>query len=238
MVPLVLVVDDELSIELVRYHLLKAGLRVLTAKSGREAAAIMDSAPLDLVVLDLMLPDLNGLDLCRRFRQTSRAPVLILTARYDEGDRVRALEAGADDYVTKPFSPKELMARIKAQLRRWSWVGGEQVRERDQLAVGPLALDLAGRRAFYKGRALHVTPMEFEILRVLSTAPGRVFPRERLLALATGQEVAGNARTIDVHIRSLRLKLEDDPAQPTFLETVRGAGYCIGRGGIGQGSAS
>lgn len=239
MIPLVLVVDDEPSIiELVRYHLLKAGLRVLTAKSGREAAAIMDSTPLDLVVLDLMLPDLNGLDLCQRFRQRSRAPVLILTARYDEGDRVRALEAGADDYVTKPFSPKELMARIKAQLRRWSWVGGEQVREHERLTVGSLSLDLAGRRAFYKGEALHVTPMEFDILRVLSTAPGRVFPRERLLALATGQEVAGNARTIDVHIRSLRLKLEADPAQPTFLETVRGAGYCIGRGRLGEGSAS
>lgn len=231
MVPIVLVVDDDPSIlELVRYNLVQQGYRVLTASTGREAQTMIDTATLDLLVLDLMLPDLSGLDLCRRFRQRSRAPVIILTARFNENDRVRALEAGADDYVTKPFSTKEFLARVRANLRRWAWRGSDASEESDILKVGPLTLDLAGRRAYHNGSELKVTPMEFDILRVLAKAPGRVFPRERLLALATGQEVAGSARTIDVHIRALRLKLESNPANPQFLETVRGAGYCIGRG--------
>lgn len=229
--PIVLVVDDDVSIlELVRYNLIKAGFRVLTATTGREALTTLESTAVDLVVLDLMLPDYSGFDVCRRLRQRSRAPVMILTARYDESDRVRALEAGADDYMTKPFSTKELLARARAHLRRWSWQGGEPERSDDAVLVGPLTLDLSGRRAYFKGQELHVTPMEFDLLRVLGRAPGRVFPRERLLALATGQEVVGSARTVDVHIRSLRLKLEEDPASPRFLETVRGAGYCLGRG--------
>lgn len=231
MVPIVLVVDDDPSIlELVRYNLVQQGYRVLTASTCREAQTMIDTATLDLLVLDLMLPDLSGLDLCRRFRQRSRAPVIILTARFNENDRVRSLEAGADDYVTKPFSTKEFLARVRANLRRWAWRGSDASEESDILKVGPLTLDLAGRRAYFQGSELKVTPMEFDILRVLAKAPGRVFPRERLLALATGQEVAGSARTIDVHIRALRLKLESNPANPQFLETVRGAGYCIGRG--------
>lgn len=229
--PIVLVVDDDLSIlELVRYNLVKAGFRVLTAAAGREALTILQTTDVDLVVLDLMLPDSSGFDICRRLRQRSKAPVMILTARYNESDRVRALEAGADDYLTKPFSTRELLARVRAHLRRWSWQGSEQEKESEALLVGQLTLDLSGRRIFYKGQEIHVTPMEFDILRVLGKAPGRVFSRERLLALATGQEVAGSARTVDVHIRSLRLKLEEDPANPRFLETVRGAGYCLGRG--------
>lgn len=231
MTPCVLVVDDEGSVlELVRYNLAKAGFRILTATSGREALAVMETAPLDLVVLDLMLPDLSGFEVCRRFRETHRAPVMILTARYNESDRVRALEVGADDYLTKPFSPRELLARVRAHLRRWCWQASGAERPDELITVGPLTLDLAGHRAYFQGEDLHLTPMEFDILRVMGRAPGRVFPRERLLALATGQEVAGSARTVDVHIRSLRLKLEEDPANPRFLETVRGAGYCLGRG--------
>jgi DNA-binding response OmpR family regulator len=228
--PTILVVDDDPSIlELVRYNLIQGGYNVLTAAAGRDALTIMATAQLDLVVLDLMLPDLSGFDLCRRFRQGSRAPVLILTARFDERDRVRALEAGADDYVTKPFSPREFVARVRAHLRRWSWRESGSGATDELLTVGPLTLDLAGRRATFNGEGLPLTPMEFDILRVLCKSPGRVFPRERLLALATGQEVVGSARTVDVHIRSLRLKLEAVPAYPEFLETVRGAGYCIGR---------
>lgn len=231
MAPIVLVVDDEASVlELVRYNLAKAGMRTLTATSGKEALAIAATTPLDMIVLDLMLPDLSGIEVCRRFRVDHRAPVIILTARYHEADRVRALEVGADDYINKPFSPRELVARVRAHLRRWAWHASELDQPGQVITLGPLTLDLAGHKAIYKGAELHLTPMEFAILRVLSCAPGRVFPRERLLALATGQEVIGSARTIDVHVRSLRLKLEDNPAYPSFLETVRGAGYCLGRG--------
>lgn len=230
MIPVILVVDDDAAIaQLVHYNLLRAGYRVLTAASGHQAQITMESTPVDLVVLDIMLPDLSGFDLCCRFRRQSRAPVLILTARYDEDDRVRALEAGADDYITKPFSPRELTARVQAHLRRWAWQSAGQAEPLDTIAHGPLKLDLAGRRAFYKNAELHLTPMEFAILRVLGRSPGRVIPRERLLALASGQDVVGSARTVDVHVRALRMKLEEDPANPTFLQTVRGAGYCLVR---------
>lgn len=231
MTPLVLVVDDDLQIlELIRYNLVKADCRVLTATTGQEAWSIMETTALDLVLLDLMLPDGSGFELCRRYREHSRVPVLIVTARYNEVDRVRALDAGADDYITKPFGVKEFTARVRAHLRRWLWQGASQVRSEESVQVGGLMLDVAGRRAYYNQRELHLTPMEFDLLLVMSRAPGRVFPRERLLTLATGQEVFGSARTVDVHIRSLRLKLEEDPAAPRFLETVRGAGYCVGRG--------
>jgi DNA-binding response OmpR family regulator len=233
--PVVLVVDDDPAIlELLRFNLTQAGYRVLTAATGLAATRILETGAPDLAILDLMLPDLSGFEVCRRFRERSRAPVLILSARHQEADRIRALEVGADDYLPKPFSPRELLARVKAHLRRWSWLlsstGGEL------LSVGPLALDLAGRIAWFKGEVLHLTPMEFEILRVLCATPGRVYPREQLLALATGQEITGPARTVDVHIRSLRLKLEEDPANPRFLETVWGAGYCIGRRLVETGS--
>lgn len=226
--PSILAVDDDPSIlELLRVHLAKAEYRVLTAATGRQAALMLETGAFDLVILDLVLPDLGGLELCSRFRERSRAPVIILSARDQESGRVRALEAGADDYLTKPFSPRELMARVKAHLRRWGWQA-EQI-DQTRLTVGPLTLDLGGRTAWFRGALLPLTPMEFDLLRVLCATPGRVYPREQLLALATGQEVAGPARTVDVHIRSLRLKLEDDPAHPRFLETVWGSGYCIGR---------
>lgn len=230
MIPVILVVDDDASIvQLVRYNLLKAGYRVLTAASSHAAQMTLETTPVDLVVLDLTLPGLSGFEFCRWFRRRSRAPVMILTARYDEADRVQALESGADDYITKPFSPRELTARVRAHLRRWAWQSAGQEEPADTIALGPLTLNPAGRRAHFRGAELHLTPMEFEILRVLSRSPGRVIPRERLLALASGQDVFGSARTVDVHVRSLRLKMEQDPANPTFLETVRGAGYCLGR---------
>lgn len=230
MEPVVLIVEDDAAIsELLRYNLSREGMLTLTAATGKDALVVMETTPLDLVVLDLMLPDLSGFDLCRRIRQRSKAPVVILTARFNEGDRVRALDSGADDYVTKPFNTREFLARLRAHLRRWSWRGPQEDGPDQVITLGPLTLELAGHRVYFRGEELHITPMEFQILRVLCLAPGRVFPRERLLALATGQDAAGSARTVDVHIRSLRLKLEEDPANPRFLETVRGAGYCIGR---------
>lgn len=226
--------------ELVRYHLMKADLRVLTATGGLEALATVEASPVDLAVLDLALPDMAGIEVCRRFRQRSRAPVMILSDRHSELDRVRALEAGADDFVNKPFSSREFMTRVQALLRRWTWQSAGESGESEIVTVGPLTLEIGSRQAYYRGQSLHTTPMEFAILRVLCRAPGQVLPRERILALATGREVAGDARTVDVHIRSLRLKLEPDPASPRFLETVRGAGYCLGRnlpGRLDQGTA-
>jgi two-component system alkaline phosphatase synthesis response regulator PhoP len=229
MIPTVLLVDDDSSTrELVHYQLNKNGLRVLTAANAKEATMIIETTPVDLLVLDLVLPDLNGFELCHRFRRVSRAPIIILSGRHDRADRVRAFGMGADDYITKPFSIAEFMARVRAHLRRWTWLRETQVQESEVIIAGPLRLDLAAHRAFCRGEELHLTPMEFNILRVLARAPGRVFSREQLLVLATGQQVVGGTRTVDVHIHSLRTKLGDDPANP-LLETVRGAGYCFGR---------
>lgn len=225
---LILVIDDEAPIrELIRYNLVRADYRVLLAESGKEAVAYASTVPIDLVVLDLMLPDMTGFEVCRQIRANSRVPILVVTARQEEVTRVRALEVGADDYVAKPFSPQELVARVGAHLRRWSWQESRDEPSAEMMTVGPLQLDLAGRRLFQRGVEVHTTPMEFDLLQVLCRTPGRVVARERLLSLATGQAISGSARNIDVHVRSLRMKLEDDPANPRLLVTVRGFGYCV-----------
>lgn len=226
----VLMVDQKPSVlELVRIHLRRCGFRILTAASGKEALTTANSSPVDLLVLDSSLPDMSASDVCRQFRHRSRTPVIILCDGLEEAQRIRYLEIGADECVDKPFGARELVARIKAHLRRWSWSGSDLAARDEILTVGPLTINPAGRQVYLHKKELHLTPMEFDILRVLCSLRGRVIPRERLLAMATGQETIGSARTIDVHVRSLRLKLETDPSNPKLLETVRGAGYCLGR---------
>jgi two-component system alkaline phosphatase synthesis response regulator PhoP len=232
MSPVTLVVDEDAAVRShIRDTLMKVGLGVLSAASGKDAVTMLETAEIDLLVVNRMLPDIHSFELCRRFRERSRAPVMFLAGRPSDMDWVRALSVGADDLVTKPFNTAEFLARVQVHLRRWSWLkeAQAQLQEGDLLTIGPLQLDTGGHRALLRGCDVHLTPMEFNLLRVLAKAPGRVLPREQLLALATGQEVAGRARTVDVHVRSLRLKLEDDPARPQLLESIRGAGYCLGR---------
>lgn len=216
--PTVLVVDDEPAIrELVRFTLEREGFRVRLAGDGWEALEAARREAPDLVVLDLMLPGLSGEDVCRALRAEMDVPVLMLTARKEESDRVSGLELGADDYVTKPFSPRELAARVRAILRR--------TRSREAGGGEGLVVDVERRRVTLDGRPVDLTYTEFELLRTLRAYPGRVFSREDLLSRVWGQDFYGDTRTVDVHIRHLREKLGEDPARPRFIETVRGVGY-------------
>jgi phosphate regulon transcriptional regulator PhoB len=219
----VLVVEDEPDIRhLIVHHLARDGFRCRTAASGPEALASVRAAAPDLVVLDLMLPGMDGLEVCRRLRRdpgASAVPIIMLTARADEVDRVVGLEVGADDYVPKPFSPKELVARVRAVLRRARPADAERV-----LRVGALALDPARHVASAAGRALELTPKEFDLLRALLEASGRVLSREVLLGRVWGYARADEieSRTVDVHVRRLRAKLGDEGRR---IVTVKGVGY-------------
>jgi two-component system alkaline phosphatase synthesis response regulator PhoP len=217
----ILVVDDEPAIqELVRFTLEREGFRVTGASDGWEALLVARRERPDLVVLDLMLPGLSGEEVCRALRAEMDVPVLMLTARKEESDRVHGLELGADDYVTKPFSPRELAARVRAILRR--------TRGRDPVTPSPadaLLVDVERRRVTVDGQPVELTYTEFELLRTLKAHPGRVFGREELLSRVWGQDFYGDTRTVDVHIRHLREKLNEDPTHPRFIETVRGVGY-------------
>lgn len=225
----VLVVDHERSVlALAKKCLTAAGLEVLLATGGREALASMSAAPADMVILSLMLPDMDGVDVCRLIRRQSRVPLLVMAEERFEVERFLALEVGADDYLLKPLNPRELATRARAHLRRWRWWREEPGEHNHEvLRVGDLKLDLVHKRVLLREQPLHLTPLEFEILRVLCQTPGAAIPRERLLHLSTGRPVTGDARQVDVHIRSLRLKLEPNPAQPRFLQTVRGSGYRV-----------
>ncbi|HEY8497881.1 MAG TPA: response regulator transcription factor, partial [Limnochordales bacterium] len=184
----------------------------------------------DLVVLDLMLPGLDGLEVCRRIRQKASVPIVMLTAKASEVDKVVGLELGADDYVTKPFSPRELVARIRAVLRRVQ-ASAEAARQGEgqppggQLRVGEIVMDLARHQVWVKGRPVELTPKEYDLLRMLMSNKGIVLTREMLLDKVWGYDFAGDTRTVDVHVVRLRQKLEDDPAHPRYIETVRGVGY-------------
>jgi DNA-binding response OmpR family regulator len=218
----VLVVDDESAIlELVEYHLSREGYDVETEENGQVAVERATREPFDLVILDLMLPGLSGLDACRMIRQTTDIPIIMLTARKDEVDRVLGLELGADDYVTKPFSPRELIARVKAILRR-----SQKVRdESGDIRFPGLEVDVERRSVTVDGNPVNLTFTEFELLTILARNPGRAFPRDELLVRVWGDDFYGDARTVDVHIRHLREKLQEDPQRPRFIETVRGVGY-------------
>jgi DNA-binding response OmpR family regulator len=220
----ILVVDDEAQIvRVLRGYLEQSGYVVLTAYDGREALRIARQDKPDLVLLDLMLPGLNGLDVIRALRRDSNVPVIMLTARVEETDRLVGLELGADDYVTKPFSPREVVARVRAVLRRTH--PEEPPAETELLSVGDLQLDTGRRTLTVGGRPVDLTHSEFEILRVLIAQPDRVFQRSQLLEAAQGEVYAGYERTIDTHIKNLRRKIEKAPAQPEYILTVHGYGY-------------
>jgi two-component system alkaline phosphatase synthesis response regulator PhoP len=218
----ILVVDDEPEIvKLVRAYLERASFSVVTAYEGRQALAIFRHERPDLVVLDLNLPGMDGLDVCRELRRETNVPIIMLTARIEETDRLIGLELGADDYVVKPFSPREIVARVRAVLRRTE---AAPLRP-EVVSTGGVALDLAQRLASLNGEPLDLTTMEFDLLALLVEHPGQVFTRLQLLERAQGAAYEGYERTIDVHVKNLRKKLNDDPQDPHYIETVRGIGY-------------
>jgi DNA-binding response OmpR family regulator len=228
--PTLLVVDDERSlVELLRSYLEAEGFTVLVAYDGISAVDIARAARPDLVVLDVMLPGRDGIDVCRELRRFSDAYVLMLTSKSQEIDKVIGLSVGADDYLTKPFSPRELVARVKAMLRRPRALATART-EPDvppPLHVGDLVVDLARHEVLRRGEPVHLTPREFDLLALLAAHPGMVFTRNQLLHRIWGDEYF-DTRVVDVHIASVRKKLEDDPAHPRYIETVRGVGYRCG----------
>ena len=221
----ILLVDDEDSVQkLLSYPLERDGFRVLAARVGEEALAKFSSEPVDLVVLDLMLPKLDGLEVCKRLRAQSTVPIIMLTARDDELDKVLGLELGADDYITKPFSIREFRSRVRALLRRAS-LPAQDRRESETIETDGLVVDPSRRTVEVRGEAVQLTYVEFELLRTLAANPGRVFSRRQLLEALWGDSAYREPRTIDVHVRHLREKLERDASEPEFILTVRGAGY-------------
>jgi DNA-binding response OmpR family regulator len=221
----ILLVDDEDSVQrLLAYPLERDGFRVVPAHDGEEALARFAAEPVDLVVLDIMLPKLDGLEVCKRLRAQSTVPIIMLTARDDEFDKVLGLELGADDYITKPFSIREFRSRVRALLRRAAAPRLEG-REDEPIEVDGLRIEPAKRSVTVRDESVELTYVEFELLRTLAAALGRVFSRQALLEAIWGDSAYREPRTIDVHIRHLREKLERDARQPEYIFTVRGAGY-------------
>jgi DNA-binding response OmpR family regulator len=224
--PRILLVDDEQPIQtLLSFPLQRDGYEVVVASDGREALARYEEQPPDLVVLDLMLPRMDGLEVCKRLRAKGETvPIIMLTAKSEEIDKVLGLELGADDYITKPFSMREFRSRVKAALRRAGMRQNDADDER-ALEIRGLRIDPAKRTVTRDGESVTCTYVEFEILRALAQGPGRVFTRDMLLSRVWGDSAFRDPRTIDVHIRHLREKLEADPKEPEFIFTVRGVGY-------------
>jgi DNA-binding response OmpR family regulator len=221
----ILLVDDEDAVQkLLAYPLERDGFRVVQARDGEEALARFSEEHVDLVVLDLMLPKLDGLEVCKRLRASSSVPIIMLTARDDELDKVLGLELGADDYITKPFSIREFRSRVRALLRRAAIPAAERGTE-ETIERNGLRIDVARRDVEVSGNPVQLTYVEFELLRTLAARPGRVYTREMLLQALWGGADYREPRTIDVHVRHLREKLEQDPSEPEFILTVRGVGY-------------
>jgi DNA-binding response OmpR family regulator len=225
--PRILLADDEQSIQtLLSFPLRKDGYEVTTASDGREALARFSESRYDLVVLDVMMPRMDGLEVCRRIRARHNVPIIMLTAKAEEIDKVLGLELGADDYITKPFSLREFRSRVKAALRRAGMQTSAEPEADDlPLSVHELEIDPAKRAVRIRDGAVELTFVEFEILNALARNPGRVFTRDMLLTRIWGDSAYRDPRTIDVHIRHLREKLETDPKDPEYLFTVRGVGY-------------
>lgn len=223
----VLLIDDDVRLyELLASYLEQNGVSVTCASDGARGLAALDGGVFDAVLLDVMMPGLDGLEVCKRIRTKSNIPILMLTARGDETDRVVGLELGADDYIAKPFSPRELLARLRAVLRRTS---PETTSER--VSAGSISIDVPSRQVRVSEREIELTGIEFDILLALVRRAGRVVPREALLSEAGRGDVAVGERTVDVHISHLRQKLGDDPRSPRIIKTVRGVGYVLAKEG-------
>jgi DNA-binding response OmpR family regulator len=222
----ILLVDDEDSIQkLLTYPLERDGFRVVSARDGDEALQRFAESRVDLVVLDLMLPKIDGLEVCKRLRAQSNVPIIMLTARDDELDKVLGLELGADDYITKPFSIREFRSRVRALLRRAAAPRAGERDSDDVIDQGEVRIDLPRRTVHVRGQEVQLTFVEFELLSVLAASPGRVFSRRQLLERLRGGADYREPRTIDVHVRHLREKIEEDAREPMLILTVRGVGY-------------
>jgi DNA-binding response OmpR family regulator len=218
----ILVVDDEHKIvEIIKAYLEKDGYQVITAYDGKSAINTVSIQNPDLVILDLMLPEISGWDVCRSIRKKSEVPVIMLTARDEVTDKIVGLEMGADDYVTKPFDPKELVSRVRAVLRRTE----SKAEPKDIITIADLTIDINKRQVRLGDTIIDLTPNEFDLLRVMAESPGRVFSRMQLLDKVQGDAYEGYERTIDSHIKNLRKKIESDPEHPHYITTVYGVGY-------------
>lgn len=225
----IILVDDEPEIlTLVRDYLTREGYNVVTALNGLEGMELIECEKPDLVLLDWMLPGISGLEMCKRLRETSTIPIIMLTAKSEEIDRVLGLEFGADDYIVKPFSLRELAARIKTVLRRSAGVTQETTSS--VIIRGELSMDVSSHKVLKQGQEIFLTPTEFKILHLLATRPGTVYSRLQLLRQAMGEEYLYYERSIDTHVSNLRKKIEDNPSEPKYVETVFGVGYRFGEG--------
>ena len=226
----VLIVEDERPIvEILKFNLKREGYEVLEALDGRTGLELGKTQDPDLILLDVMLPEMNGFDVCAALRDFGSAvPIIMLTAREEESDKVFGLEAGADDYITKPFSMRELLARVKANIRRRSLDAGTRAPSENLLRQGQLTVDLNAVTVTKAGKAIDVTQKEFDLLSCLLSAPGKVYSREELMEKVWNYDYFGDMRTVDVTVRRLREKIEDDPSDPKYIRTKRGAGYYSG----------
>ncbi len=223
----ILIVDDEKRlVSLVQSYLAQEGYRVLTAYNGRDALPLAKKEKPDLIILDIMMPEMNGYDFMRAHRSESDTPIIMLTAKVEDEDKVIGLELGADDYVTKPFKPRELMARVRNVLRR----AGKSEATAKTLRVSDIMLDRESREVQVLDRSIDLTPSEFDLLAALMSTPGRVYSRLDLLDVIQGVRYEGYERTIDTHIKNLRAKIESDPRKPRYIETVYGVGYRLNKG--------
>jgi len=222
---ILIVEDDRNLLDTLKYNLRREGYEAVTAADGAEALDVARREKPDLIILDIMLPKLSGFEACRILRKEMTVPILMLTAKSEEVDKIVGLEIGADDYMTKPFSMRELLARLGAMLRRADMSALQLATERKTVEIGDLKIDFGRHQASCRGSRLDLTPKEYDLLAFLATNKGLVFSRDQLLDKVWGYDYVGDTRTVDVHIRWLRQKIESDPAKPNRLVTVRGAGY-------------
>ena len=225
--PKILVVDDErVQVKGIKFNLENEGYQVETGSDGEEAVEKARSGRFDLIILDLMMPKIDGLQACMKIREFSNVPIIMLTARSEDADKIIGFECGADDYITKPFNILEVKARIRALLRRAN-TSAQQQKDQNRLSHGAITLDADERAAWRDGQPVELTAKEFDLMELLLRSPGRVYSRENLLNLVWGYEYIGELRTVDVHIRRLREKLEPDPANPQYIMTKWGVGYYL-----------